>query len=86
MNALVYPDMPPEKIVERKTTIEEATSQLEQLKKEAKKVTNITIVFWSSIIQYEQLKQLTNNFQQVEGQLETLKNSLRTMSPPISIM
>ena len=59
MNALVYPDMPPEKIAKRKTTKEEVEAQLEELEQEAKKVIDAMTKFWGNIIQDEQLKKLT---------------------------
>ena len=42
---------PPEQAAERKITIEYLETQLEEMEKEAKKVTNATTQFWGSVFQ-----------------------------------
>ena len=42
LNSLVYPDMPPEQIVQRKNTIDEFAAQFEAMEQEAKMIVDET--------------------------------------------
>ena len=59
LNALVQPTMVPEKVTKRKTSIEEISTQLGTMEQEAKTIMEATTHFWQSIVQDEQLDQLT---------------------------
>ena len=85
MNALVYPDTPLEKITERKNAIEEVEAQIKELEQEAKKITEAKMQFWGSVVQDEQLEKLTEQLQEAEGQLATLKTALKAMPPVVQI-
>ena len=50
LNALVHPDTPSEQIAERKRTIDNLATQLEEMEQEAKKLTNATMQFWGSVV------------------------------------
>ena len=79
LNALVHLETLPRKIPKRKSAIEDVVTHLEEMKQEVKKVIDATMQFWGSVVQNEQLAQLTNELQEVEGQLPTLKMKLREM-------
>ena len=49
------------------------------MEQEAKAITEETMQFWKSIVQDEQLDQLTVQVQEVEGQLTTLNSALKDM-------
>ena len=42
LNALIHPDTPPKQVAERKITMEDLATQLEEMEQEAKKVTDVT--------------------------------------------
>ena len=60
-------------------------TQLKEMEQEAKKVAQDTKQFCGSVVQDEQLEQLTTQLQEVEGQLETLKTLLRALPPVVQI-
>ena len=64
---LIHPETPPKKVVEMKSVIEDLTTDLEDMEQEVKQVTDATIKFWGSVVQDEQLEQLTIEFQVDEG-------------------
>ena len=78
---LVQPSMPPEQVAERKALIEDIETKFEGMEKEAKTIMEATtqVFFWKSIVQDENLDQLTTQVQESKGQLTTLKTSLRDM-------
>ena len=51
-------------------------AQFETMEQEAKEIMEATTQFWQSVVQDEQLNQLTMQVQEAEGQLMTLKTSL----------
>ena len=59
LNALIYPDTPPEKIAKCKSSIEEIATQFEEMEQEAKNITEAMTQFWGSVVQDERLEQLT---------------------------
>ena len=65
--------------------MEDLVTQLEEMEQEAKKVTEETTQFWGSVVQDEQLEQLNTQMQEEEGQLATLKTSLRALPPVVQI-
>ena len=71
--------------MERKTSIEEITTQFGTMEQEAKTMMEATTQFWKSIVQDEQLDQLTVQVQEVEDQLTTLKTSLKAMPLMVQI-
>ena len=75
----MHPTTPLEKIAARKREIEYLATQLDEMEQEAKKVMDVTTLFWGSIVQDEQLAQLTTQLQEEEGKLTKLKTSLRVM-------
>ena len=54
LNALVNPSTPLEKAAERKRAIEYFATHLKEMEKEANLVTDATMHFWGSVVQYEQ--------------------------------
>ena len=58
LDALIHPSTPPEHIAARKDEIEELDTQLDELEKDAKKVTDSTTQVWGSIVQDEQIEQV----------------------------
>ena len=48
-----------------------------------KKVTDPTTQFWESVVQDEQLVQLTTHLQEAEGKMEKLKTTMRAMPPMV---
>ena len=82
---MVHPETPREQVPERKSAIEEIAAQFDDMEKDAKKVMEETTQFWGSVIQDEQLDQLTKQLQEAETQLETLKTVLRKMPQIVSI-
>ena len=56
MNAMVYPDTPPDKITKKKNSIEEVVAEVEEMEQEAKNITKEMMQFWGSIIQDEKLR------------------------------
>ena len=62
-----------EQVAEHKTSIEEISTQFGILEQEAKTIMEMTTQFWQSIVQDEQLDQLTEQVQEAEGQLTLLK-------------
>ena len=85
LNAMVYADTPPEQVTEQKSVIEEIATYFEETKQDAKNIMEATTQFWGSVIQDEQLEQLTKKLQEAENQLEMLKTTLKTMPPLVSI-
>ena len=85
INALVQPTTPPEQVVERKASIEEIVTQFESMEQEAKTIMEVTTHFWQSVVQDEKLDHLTVQVQESEGQLTTLKTSLRAMPLMVQI-
>ena len=85
LNSLVYPDMPPEQISERKNTIEEFAAQFESMEQEENKIADATNLFRQSVVQDDQLEQLAKQAQEAETHLTTLNMSLRTMPLMIQI-
>ena len=59
LNALIHLDTPPEQVADRKSTMEDMATHLEEIEQEAKKVTEATTQFWGSVVQDEKLAQLT---------------------------
>ena len=53
LNALVYPEKPPEQVVEWKGAIEEIVVQFEEMEQDAKNITEVTMQFWCSVLQDE---------------------------------
>ena len=53
LQGLVHLDTPPEQVVERKSIMEDPTTHLEEMEKEAKKVTKVTSQFLGSVVQDE---------------------------------
>ena len=86
LNALVYQDTPPEQIAKWKGSIKEIVTQFEEMEQDAKKITEATTQFWGNVVKDEQLEKLTKQLQEAEGQLVTLKKTLRTMPPIVQIM
>ena len=85
LETLVHLTIPPEKIAVRKSAIEYLATQLNEMEKEVKKVTDVTSQFQGSIVDDEQLAQLTTQLQEEEGDLATLKTSLRVMPMMVQI-
>ena len=85
LNALVQSMTPPKQVVERKASIEDITTKFESMEQEAKTIMDVTTHFWQSVVQDEQLDQLTAQVQEAEGQLATLKTSLRAMPLMVQI-
>ena len=84
-NALVNPGTPLEKDAEHKSAIEEFATQLEQMEKEAKLVTDVNTQFWGSVVQNEQLEKLNKQLGEGKAQLATLRTSLRIMPPVVHV-
>ena len=85
LNSMVHPETPPEQVPERKSAIEEIAAQFDDMEKDAKKVMEETTQFWGSVIQDEQLDQLTKQLQEVDNHMEILKTTLRKMPQIVSI-
>ena len=64
---------------------EEIATQFDEMEQDAKNIMEATTQFWGSVIHDEQLEKLTIHLQEVKNQLETLKTTLRTMPPLVSI-
>ena len=73
------------KIDEWKGAIEEITTQFEEMEQDANNITEETTQFQGNIVQYEQLDQVKKQLQEAEGQLVTLKTTIRAMPPIIQI-
>ena len=67
LETLVHPATPLEKIAEQKSAIAYLETQLDEMEQEAKKMTDATTYFWESVVQDEQLAQLTKQLQEEEG-------------------
>ena len=61
------PRTPPEQVVECKTKIEEVYAQLEESEKDTKAITYYTAQFLGSVVQDEQLQQLSMQLQEAEA-------------------
>ena len=59
LNALIQPMTPSEQVAERKASIEEIVTRFETMEQEAKTIMEATMHFWQSVVQDEQLDQLT---------------------------
>ena len=79
LNSMVYLEMAPEQIVEHNDAIEFFAAQFEAMEQEAKKISEERTQFWGSVIQDEQLDQLTMQAREADNKLTTLKMKLRTM-------
>ena len=66
-------------------TIEEIAVQFEIMEQEAKTIMEEMTQFWQSIVQDEQLDQFTKHVQEAEGQLTSLKTSLRALPLMVQI-
>ena len=71
--------------MEWKTTIEYIAAQFDELEQDAKNIIEVMTQFWGNIVNDEKLEQLTTQLQEAKNQLATLKKSLRTMLPIVSI-
>ena len=59
LNSLVQPMTPAKQVANRKSSIEYITTQFESMDQQAKTIMEVTTQFWQSIVQDEQLDQLT---------------------------
>ena len=85
LQAQVQPTTPLEQVAEHKTSIEEIATQFCTMEQEAKTIMEETTQCWKSIVQDEQLDQLTAQVHEAEGQLTTLKTSLKAMPLMVQI-
>ena len=85
LHKLVNPGTPLEKAANCKSAIEDFATQLEELEKEAKFVTDATTQFWGSVVQDEKLEQINTQLEEAEEQLDTLSTLLRTMPPVVQV-
>ena len=83
--ALVKPTMLPKQVAKRKSPIEDIATKFESMEKDTKTIMEATTQFWQSVVQYEQFNLLTAQVQEAEGQLMTLKTSLRAMPLMVQI-
>ena len=59
LQELINPYTPPEQVAERKSTMEDLATQLDEMEQEAKNVTGATTQFWGRVVQDEKSKQMT---------------------------
>ena len=62
-----YLDTPLEQVAQRKSAIDDIATHFEEIKQEAKKIMEATTQFWGSVVQDEQLEQLTKQLQEAEN-------------------
>ena len=85
LHAQAQPTTLLEQVAERKASLEEIATQFSHMKQEAKFIMEETTQFWQSIVQDEQLDQLTVQVQEEEGQLKTLNSIVKAMPLMVQI-